>query len=130
MGKGPLLRLRFRIHLVPNRSALHMNNGLVTVLPGWRCGQAIDIFGIYLFQHSLETDCRYMMAFVHNDYAIVFYQVFDFVVRDQGLDDRNIHDSGQIPFRTAKLSNQRAFFPAPSLLWQFRERFLDFQKLR
>ena len=44
------------------------------------------------------------------------------------MDDRNIHDSGQIPFRTAKLSNQRAFFPAPSLLWQFRERFLDFQK--
>ena len=76
--------------MVPDRTALHEQDGVVPVFPGWRCRQAENIFRPCLAQNLLKRECRKMMALIHDNLPVVSDDVFYFALALQALDHRDI----------------------------------------
>ena len=89
------------IHPVTNRSALHDDDRMMTVLASDSLRQAHDEASLRLPRYGLETVGRKVMAFVHDDVSVVGDAVIDDTLLDQALDDGDIDDSGRLGAPTA-----------------------------
>ena len=91
-------RLCFGIHAMTNRPALHHDDGMMPVLALRRGGQARDVTRLHLPQYLLETHRRKVMAFIHNDVAVVCDEVVHDLFAVQALNDGNVnHAAGTSP---------------------------------
>lgn len=91
--KWALLRLRFCIYPIADRPQIHVQNGMMTILSGGGCGQAVYILRTNAFECLLKADCRYMMTFVDDDHAVVADPRFDCVCVSKGLKQGNVDDA-------------------------------------
>ena len=89
MGERPLIRLTFGIYQIADRPALHEDDGVVSILPHRRRGQAIHIFRLCGLQHFFKRERRHMVTFVHNDHPVILHKGFDFLFL--ALEER-LHD--------------------------------------
>ena len=77
--KWVFFRLRFCIYPIADRPQIHVQNGMMTILSGGGCGQAVYILRTNAFECLLKADCRHMMTFVDDDHAVVADPRFDCV---------------------------------------------------
>jgi hypothetical protein len=61
-------------------TALHVNDGMVSVLPGRCSRQAQDVLSFDFAQHTLESESRQMVARVDNDVAILGYKIMNYTL--------------------------------------------------
>lgn len=85
MREGAFFRLRLRVHLIPNGTALHIDDRMMPVLPRWRCSQSVYITGVDLLHDLFEVQCRDMMAFVHDHHSVILHQRTNRITADDGL---------------------------------------------
>src|SRR5205814_4755245 len=72
------LRRTFRLRRgVPDRTALHEDDRLLTITPYWRSRQAKYVLGLGPLEDRLEREGRQMVALVDDDVAVVFDQGAD-----------------------------------------------------
>lgn len=73
-----------------NRTQLHFDDWMMTVT-ALRCGgQAGDEACSDFSQYTLEVHCGEMVAFIHNDMAIVGHQIIHFILAHDTLDHGNV----------------------------------------
>ena len=128
--KWAFLRLRFSIYPIADRPQIHVQNGMMTILSGGGCGQAVYILRTNAFECLLKADCRHMMTFVDDDHAVVADPRFDCVCVSKGLQQGNVDDAAAGISSTAVLSDQFAFLFASSFLRDFRQLLSKLQELR
>ncbi|GBU26048.1 hypothetical protein R83H12_02727 [Fibrobacteria bacterium R8-3-H12] len=75
------------------------------VLPFWRGSQAIYIFRIDLFQYTLKTHRRHMVAFIHYCHAIIFNNILDLIAANKRLHNSNVYNSLECFLPAAKLTD-------------------------
>ena len=85
--------LALRMHRIPDRSALHMDDRLMPVAPIRRCRQTDNISRFDLVQDTLKGNSRQMMAFIHDHLTITGDHITDFILSDKALDHGNIQYS-------------------------------------
>ena len=85
--------LALRMHLIPDRSALHVDDRLMPVTPIRRSGQADNIACLDLVQDAFEGYCGEMMALIHDHLTITSDNITDFILSNQALDHGNIQYS-------------------------------------
>ena len=90
---------------VPNRSALHEDNGMVTVLPRHGCRQPQDKPGFRLSSYGFEAVSGYVMALVHDDVAIARHSVVDDPFSRQTLDEGYIDLASRLLASAADSAN-------------------------
>lgn len=130
MRKISFDRLRERVNPIADRTALHCNDRLVSVLTFRCCGQTVNIFRIDLAQVLLKGKRGHMMALVNDDHTVVFDKIPDLVAADDGLHDRDINDVIERVFRRAELTNMREFSLSAACFGLFGQLVLKYQKLR
>ena len=65
---------------VTHISELHKDNLFMAILPHRRSCQAIDILSLHLPQHVLKSVGSSMMAFIHDDHAIICYTLIHSII--------------------------------------------------
>lgn len=65
---------------VPDRSALHENDRLLSIAANRCRGEAQHVLGLGALEDFLERECRKVMAFVNDDVPIIFDQFADFAL--------------------------------------------------
>ena len=73
--------------LVSYRTALHVDDRVVSIFPLRSCRQAEDVLRLYLPHHLLKSECRQMVAFVNNDVPVFCHEVFDSLSAMGALDE-------------------------------------------
>ena len=69
--RAAILSLPAIIHPMPDRTALHEDDRLVSISPRHRRRQPRDIPGLTLANDPLEADRRNVMTFIHDHVAVV-----------------------------------------------------------
>ena len=85
MGEIPLYRLGARVNLIADRTALHRDDRLVTVLPFGRCSQSVNKFLVEFTEYFLEGERRDMMTFVYYHHTVIFDKPYYLVAADNRL---------------------------------------------
>ena len=100
--EGPGCRLASGIDAIPDRTALHEDNRMVTVLACHGRGQAGDKLGLRSPCHELKAAGREMVAFIDNEIPISPDLVVHHAFANQALDQRDIDDPRQFAASAAK----------------------------
>jgi hypothetical protein len=95
MLEGARRRLCASIYLMSNRTALHEDDRMVTVLACDSCRQAKDESGPGLTRNLFETVRRQMVAFVNDHVAVIGDEVSDHALADETLNDADVNPSGR-----------------------------------
>ncbi len=82
------------VDTMPNRSALHEDDRVVTVLARHGRGQTEDEPGLRLAGDALEALRRQMVALVDDEVPVVGDAIVDDALSDQALDDGDIEPAG------------------------------------
>ena len=131
MRKASLFCLTFGVHQIPDRAALHKDDGMMTVLADRSSRQTVNIFGFNCFQHGFEGECGHMMALIYNDHSVLchkrLYRLF-FSLK-QGLHGGNIDNPTAGILSAADLANEVLFFLPAALFGKFRQNLMNIQKL-
>lgn len=80
---------------IANRPQLHEHNFLMPILPHGRGRQSIDVFGFYVPKDIFEGIGSGVMAFVHDDHAIVLHPFIYILPTPQRGNHGHIHDTVQ-----------------------------------
>ena len=83
MGEGSCRRLGFRVSAMTNRAALHENDGVVTVLARHSGRQTRDELRFGAADGKFKAPRRDMMAFIHDDMAVVRHAIIHHIVANQ-----------------------------------------------
>jgi hypothetical protein len=89
-------------------TTLHVNDGMVSVLPGRCSRQAQDVFSFDFAKHTLESESREMVALVDNDVAILGYKIMNYTLAPQAWDYSDIDHPRSLPFSSPKLPDVAA----------------------
>src|SRR5262245_60214864 len=93
MRKGSVRRLLFRIHAIANWAALHENNWMVPIFARHSGGQTDDEFSLNPPQDEFKTVSRNVMAFIHNDVAVICNAIVHHSLANDALDQCHVEDS-------------------------------------
>ena len=93
--------LRTRINAVSNRTALHEDDRMMTILASHGRGQPEDIARLRPPGHEFKARRREMMALVDDQMTVVRHQVRYFAATHEALDQRDINDAGRLPASAA-----------------------------
>src|ERR1700694_5417601 len=77
-----------------HRSALHEDDGMVTILADHGCGQPGNVLGLCPTDHLLKAMGGQMVALVDNDVAVFAHPVVNYTFAYQTLNKRNIKQAG------------------------------------
>lgn len=99
LGGGP------RTHAKPNRPALHEDDRLVAVFSGWRRREPDNVPGLDLLHDLFESECRDVMALVHDNLAVLGDEILDFAPPLEALDHCHINDASTRGFTSANLAD-------------------------
>jgi hypothetical protein len=91
--------------LMPYRTALHVDDRVVSIFALRGCRQAKDVPRLYLFHHLLKGERRQMVAFVDNDVPVFCDEVFDSLSAVGALDDGDIHGATAVAFPAPNLAD-------------------------
>lgn len=75
---------------IANRPQLHEHNFLMPILPHGRGRQSIDVFGFYVPKDIFEGIGSGVMAFVHDDHAVIGYSLVNFLITAKRGNHRHI----------------------------------------
>ena len=87
------------------RTALHVNDGMVSIFALRGRRQAEDVLRLYLLHHLLKRECRQMVAFINNDLPVLGDEVFDSLFAVGALDDGDIHGATTFAFPAPHLAD-------------------------
>jgi hypothetical protein len=87
--------------LVPDRSALHEDDGLLRVAANRRCRQADHVFRLCTPQDGIERRCTDMVAFVHDHLPVAFHQWIDLALTRKRLHHRDVDLAGGLVLAAA-----------------------------
>ena len=93
------------VNTIAHRSALHENDGMMSVFSRHGGRQAQDVFCLRATDNLLETRSRQVMALVHDDLSILPHAIVDRAFPNQALDNCNIEQAGR-PFAVRRRSSQ------------------------
>src|SRR5713226_4838605 len=79
-----------------DRPEMHLEYGVMPVPTMRCCGQPQDVSGLHLREHTLERDCRYVVALVHDHMSIRRDPVIHATLANQALKHRNVQ-RGVVP---------------------------------
>jgi hypothetical protein len=79
------------INAVANRAALHRDDGVMSVFPGYRRRQAEDVSGLRTARDQFEAHGRQMVAFVDHEMPIIADDVVDLPFADKALDQGDVN---------------------------------------
>src|ERR1022692_816166 len=91
---------------IANRPALHQDDRLMAVFSGRRRREANDVPGLDLLHDLFKSECRDVMALVHDDMAILGDEILDFPLPLKALDHGHVNDAGTYGFATADLTDR------------------------
>src|SRR6266545_4428772 len=91
-------------HAEPYRPALHKDDRMMTILPGWRSGQTRDISSLDLPHDLFEAESGNVMALVNDDLAVLDHIVLYFAVPMEALQQGHIDETGARHFSTGNLA--------------------------
>src|SRR5205823_7932023 len=74
----------------PNRTALHVNDRVVTIFSRGCGSQSQNILGFHLAKDTLKRESRQMVALVDNDVSIIRYKILNHTRSMQALDHGNV----------------------------------------
>src|ERR1039457_3815417 len=74
-----------------NRPALHEDDRLMAVFSGWRRREADDVLGLDLLHDLITSECRDVMALVHDNLAVLGNEILDFALPLKALDHCHIN---------------------------------------
>ena len=94
-------------HAESGRSALHIDDGMMTVFSGWRRRQPYNVLGLHLPHNLLECERRDVVALINNYLAVLDDKILHLFFAAQALDDRNVHASSPVQLPTANLPDCR-----------------------
>ena len=97
--------LAFRINGEADRPQLHLQNGMMSIPAMRRSGEAEDVAGLDRREHALEGNGRYVMAFIHDDLAVSFYDVINETLMNQALDHGHVEAPVWLALTTADLAD-------------------------
>ena len=89
-------RLRFGIHAVPHRTALHEDDRVMPILPDDSGRKPKDIPCLRPTRDQLEAYSREMMALVNDQVSVVRDQIADFAIADETLNQGDIDPSRRL----------------------------------
>lgn len=81
---------------MPDRPALHENDGVVAVLPRHRRGQPHYESSLGLACYLLETVCRQVMTFVDDHVPVLRDSIIDDALPDETLNNCYVKHSGRL----------------------------------
>lgn len=90
MIERPRRRLPPSIHAEADWAALHEDDRMMPVLPHRRRREAEDVARFHLPHHRLEAERGKMMAFIHDDVAVVGDEIAHGIFADHALEDCDI----------------------------------------
>ena len=102
----PRGRLRPRVDAMPDRSALHEDDRMVTVLARDGRRQPDDESGLGLARDLLEAVRRQVMTLVDDQVAVVGHAIIDDALPDEALNDRDVEQSGRPASPAADATNR------------------------
>jgi hypothetical protein len=105
MRDAALGGLDARLDTVADRSTLHENDGMMTILARDRSGQTQDVSRLRTSRHQLKARRREMMALVNDEMTVVRHQIRYFAATHEALDQREIYDSSRLAAPAANGSN-------------------------
>lgn len=105
VGEGAFGGLLAGIDPMSDGTALHEDDGMVSVLAGDGGGEAEDKFGFGASGHEFEALRREVVAFVDDEVAVVGDEVFHDAFADETLDDGNVDLSGKFFATTAEAAD-------------------------
>lgn len=129
MFEGPLFRLFSGIHPVPDRPAMHKNNGMMAILPCRGGRQAIHIFRMNALEDLLKAERRNMVALIDDHHSVTLDQILDFASNVQRLHDRHINHSARASLARSDLTDQALLPFTPSFFLRDGQCFIDRKKL-
>jgi hypothetical protein len=91
--------------LMSYRTALHVDDRVVSIFALRRCRQAEDVPRLYLLHHLLKSECRQMVAFINNDLPVFGDEVFDSLSAVGALDDGDIQGATAFAFPASNLAD-------------------------
>jgi hypothetical protein len=77
----------------------------MTVFSGWRRSEADDVPGLDLFHDLFKSECRDMMALVHDDLAVLGDEVLDFALPLKALNHCHVNDASTRGFTAPDLTD-------------------------
>src|SRR5689334_8295421 len=93
-------------HAETDRTTLHRDDWLMTVLSRGSSSQADYVFCLHLLHHLLESECRDVVTFIHNHLPIFDNEIFHFIFPMETLNHRNIDEASPIRFSAADLPDR------------------------
>ena len=126
MGKRSFFCHSFGACSIPYRTALHIDDGMLPVLPSGRRGETVHMLRVDLFQNAFKADGRDMMTFIHDNHAVLAHKVLDGISVETGLQNRYIDRAVQVVSIGAKRPYRRPGPLAPMSLLRLRR--LRFQQ--
>ena len=105
VGERALRCLLEGIHAMPDGAALHEDDRMMTVFADRRGSEAEQVAGFHLTQDLLETERGEVMAFVHDEVAVVGHAVEHGAFAVQALDDGDVHSSRELVLAAAEMAD-------------------------
>ena len=105
MADTPLGSLNPCIDTMANRSALHEDDGMMSVLSGDCRGQTHDVPRFRPPGDKLEARCGQVMTFIDNQVTEISDHVRNFPIADETLDERDINDACRLSFSATNNAN-------------------------
>ena len=123
-------------HLIPDRTAVHKDDRMMSVFSYGCCCQTVDKSSIGRFEYSHEILCRNMMTLINDNHTVLMYDVLYGVISfEKRLHQSNIHFPSEFTSAPSKLSYMSSFsllsLKAIRSLMKFQELFQpDFPLIR
>src|ERR1700686_5287271 len=92
-------------HVEANWSTLHKDDRVMPVFAGRGRGQSDDVLCFHLSQHSLKSEGRDVVAFIHDHLTIFGNQVFYLGLSDQALNDCYVYAPSSRSLASADLTD-------------------------
>ena len=95
-GKRLLNGLIAAVGPIPHGTAVQTHDRMVAVLAHNRCRQPRNVLRLGAAHHQLKAACRHMVAFVHDQEAVVGHSVVHLALLHQALHQSNVQHSRKL----------------------------------